>query len=331
MSKSLGNQVFPQDVMKQSGADILRLWVMTTDYWEDQRLGKNVIQTNVDAYRKLRNTIRWMLGTLAHDEGEEVSLSDMPELERLMLHRLRELDEMVRKAYDAFDFKRIARNLLDFMVVELSAFYFDVRKDALYCDPPSSVKRRAAMVVVRHLFDTMVRWLAPMLPFTMEEAWLARHPEAVSVHLEQFSDIPAEWRDEALAARWRKVRQVRRVMTGALELARADKTIGSSLEAVPVVHIADPALREAVTGLDMAEIAITSAVEIVAGEAPGDGFTLPEVPGVSVRIEQSGNRGLTKCARSWRYTDDVGSDPEFPDVSARDAAALRELRALGRL
>ncbi|TIU65405.1 MAG: isoleucine--tRNA ligase, partial [Mesorhizobium sp.] len=164
MSKSLGNTVVPQDVIKQSGADILRLWVVTTDYWEDQRLGKNVLQTNIDAYRKLRNTIRWMLGTLAHDDGEDVPLDEMPELERLMLHRLSELDEVVRQGYDAFEFKRITRALLDFMVVELSAFYFDIRKDALYCDGPSSLRRKAAVQVVRHLFECLVKWLSPMLP-----------------------------------------------------------------------------------------------------------------------------------------------------------------------
>ncbi|RVD71611.1 isoleucine--tRNA ligase, partial [Mesorhizobium sp. M4A.F.Ca.ET.029.04.2.1] len=227
MSKSLGNTVVPQDVIKQSGADILRLWVVTTDYWEDQRLGKNVLQTNIDAYRKLRNTIRWMLGTLAHDDGEDVPLDEMPELERLMLHRLSELDEVVRQGYDAFEFKRITRALLDFMVVELSAFYFDIRKDALYCDGPSSLRRKAAVQVVRHLFECLVKWLSPMLPFTMEEAWLDRHPDAVSVHLDQFPVIPQNWRNEALAEKWRKVRQVRRVVTGALEIARAQKVIGS--------------------------------------------------------------------------------------------------------
>ena len=328
MSKSLGNTVVPQDVMKQSGADILRLWVMTTDYWEDQRLGKNVLQTNIDAYRKLRNTIRWMLGTLAHDQGEEVAPADMPELERLMLHRLAELDEVVRKGYDAFDFKRIARSLLDFMVVELSAFYFDVRKDALYCDAPSSVRRKAAIVVVRHLFDSLVTWLAPMLPFTMEEAWLERYPGRDSVHIEQFPQVPAEWRDEKLAQRWRKVRAVRRVVTGALEIERREKRIGSSLEAAPVVYIADADLRAALEGLDMAEIAITSGFEVREGTAPADAFTIDEVRGVAVVPALASG---TKCARSWRYTDDVGSDPEFPDVSARDAAALRELKALGRL
>ena len=328
MSKSLGNTVVPQDVMKQSGADILRLWVMTTDYWEDQRLGKNVLQTNIDAYRKLRNTIRWMLGTLAHDEGEDVPLAGMPELERLMLHRLAELDELVRKGYDAFDFKRITRALIDFMVVELSAFYFDVRKDALYCDAPSSMRRKAAIVVVRRLFDSLVTWLAPMLPFTMEEAWLERYPQAESVHLEQFPAIPAEWKDEKLAAKWRKVRQVRRVVTGALEIERREKRIGSSLEAAPVVHVTDPELRAAIADVDMAEICITSDISITDAPVPGIAFTLDEVKGVGVVPAMAGG---SKCARSWRYTSDVGSDPEFPDVSARDAAALHELRALGRL
>ncbi len=328
MSKSLGNTVVPQDVMKQSGADILRLWVMTTDYWEDQRLGKNVLQTNIDAYRKLRNTMRWMLGTLAHDDGTVVPLADMPELERLMLHRLAELDEVVRAGYDGFDFKRIAKALLDFMVVDLSAFYFDIRKDALYCDAPSSKRRLAAVHVVRHLFDHLATWLAPMLPFTTEEAWQERYPGQVSIHLEQFRDIPAGWRDDALAEKWRKVRKVRGAVTAALEIERAKKVIGSSLEAAPSVFIADAELFQAVKDVDMAEIAITSAIAVSAGEGPADAFRLDEVPGVAVVPMLASGK---KCARSWRYTDDVGSDPEFPDVSARDAAALHELQALGRL
>lgn len=331
MSKSLGNTVVPQDVIRQSGADILRLWVVTTDYWEDQRLGKTILQTNIDAYRKLRNTIRWMLGTLAHDEGDEVPFSQMPELERLMLHRLYELDQVVRSGYDAFEFKRITRALLDFMVVELSAFYFDIRKDALYCEGPSSVKRKAALQVVRHLFDCLVKWWAPMLPFTMEEAWLDRHPDAQSVHLEQIPDVPAEWRDEKLAEKWRKVRRMRRVVTGALEIARAEKLIGSSLEAVPVVYLNDRQLEHEIAGVDMAEIAITSDIVLSYDPAPKDAFRLEDVKGIAVVISKAEDRGLRKCARSWRYTADVGSDAEFPDVSARDAAVLRELKALGRL
>ncbi len=321
-SKSLGNVVAPQDVMKDAGADILRLWVMTTDYWEDQRLGKAIIQTNVDAYRKLRNTIRWMLGTLAHDKGEVIAYADMPELERLMLHRLAELDELVRESYDAFDFKRIARALIDFANVELSAFYFDVRKDALYCDAPSSLRRRASLAVIRTIFDCMVTWLAPMLPFTTEEAWLSRNPQAVSVHLEQFAAVSGEWKNEALAEKWKKIRAVRSVVTGALEIERKDKRIGSSLEAAPVVYIADPELLKVLEGQDFSEICITSGITIEGGEGPSDAFRLDDAAKVSVVPKLAEGR---KCARSWRITTDVGSDPEYPDVSARDALALREL------
>ena len=325
MSKSLGNTVTPQDVMKESGADILRLWVMNTDYWEDQRLGKTIIQTNIDAYRKVRNTIRWMLGTLAHDHGDDIAYADLPELEKLMLHRLAELDQLVRKSYDEFDFKRIVRTLSDFANVELSAFYFDIRKDTLYCDAPSSLKRRSALFVIRKLFDCLVLWFAPMMPFTTEEAWLSRDPNAESVHLEQFPVIPADWSNELIAAKWKNVRTVRRAVTGALEIERKDKRIGSSLEAAPVVHIADPELMAALTGLDFAEICITSDISVVAGEGPSDAFRLED--GTKVAVEPKLAEG-TKCARSWRITKDVGSDPDYPDVSARDAAALRELAAL---
>ncbi|MGV1827832.1 isoleucine--tRNA ligase [Agrobacterium vitis] len=322
MSKSIGNTISPQDVMAQSGADILRLWVMNTDYWEDQRLGKAIIQTNVDAYRKIRNTVRWMLGTLAHDHGEDIAYEALPELEKLMLHRLAELDVLVRESYDAFEFKKITRALTDFANVELSAFYFDVRKDALYCDAPSSPRRRASLFVIRKLFDCMVLWLAPMLPFTTEEAWLSRNPDAVSVHLEQFPPIPAQWLNQVLDGKWAKIRKVRSVVTGALEVERKDKRIGSSLEAAPVVHIADADLLAALEGQDFAEICITSAISVVQGEGPSDAFRLSDVGAVSVEPKLAQGR---KCARSWRITDDVGSDPDYPDVSARDAAALREL------
>ena len=328
MSKSLNNQVFPQDIMKESGADILRLWVMNTDYWEDQRLGKTVIKTNIDAYRKLRNTIRWMLGTLAHDTGETMAAAEMPELERLMLHRLAELDTLVRTGYDNFDFKRISRALTDFANIELSAFYFDIRKDALYCDAPSSQRRKASLQVIRTIFDCLVTWLAPMLPFTMEEAWLSHKPDAESVHLEQFPEVSATWRDDALAAKWKKIRTVRRVVTGALEIERREKRIGSSLEAAPVVYITDPALVEAVGDSDFAEICITSGVRVETSAGPDDAFRIDDVSSVSVIPVLAEGQ---KCARSWRITDDVGSDPAFPDVSARDAAALHELKALGRL
>ena len=326
MSKSLNNQVAPQDIIKQYGADILRVWVSSVDYAEDQRIGPEIIKTAVDAYRKLRNTLRWMLGTLAHDTGDEVALADMPELERLMLHRLFELDRLVRDGYDAFDFKRIFSHLNNFMNVELSAFYFDVRKDALYCDAPSSTRRKASLYVVSQLFDCLTAWMAPLLCFTMEEAWLERYPDAKSVHLRQFPEIPSEWESGDLARKWEKVRTVRRVVTGALEIERREKRIGSSLEAAPLVHVTDPGLYAAIDGLDMAEICITSAIEITA-DAPGKGnadqvFVLEEVAGVAVTNRMAEG---TKCARSWRVLPEVGTDPDYPDISLRDAAAMREL------
>ena len=223
MSKSLGNTVAPQDIIKQSGADILRLWVASCDYWDDQRIGPEILKTTADTYRKLRNTLRWMLGALTHfHEDERVTLDKMPELERLMLHRLVELDRLVRAAYADFDYKRIFAALNVLMTVDLSAFYFDIRKDTLYCDPISSLKRRASLTVIDHVFRAAVTWLAPLLPFTAEEAWLSRYPsEDGSVHLQLFPTIPAQWRDDALAEKWRKIRTVRRVVTGALEIERA--------------------------------------------------------------------------------------------------------------
>jgi isoleucyl-tRNA synthetase len=329
MSKSLGNVVAPQDVIKQSGADILRMWVCASDYADDLRIGPEILKTTIETYRKLRNTLRWMLGNLAHFHPEDrVAAAAMPELERLMLDRLAEVDALVRQAYANFDYKRIFAALNQFMTVDLSAFYFDIRKDALYCDPISSTTRKACLTVLDHLFRATIAWLAPMLAFTAEEAWLSRDPGSEgSVHLEQFPEVPSGWRDEALAEKWRKVRNVRRVVTGALELARADKKIGSSLEAAPVIHVADSGLLAALDGIDMAEVAITSGVTVVRGEGPSDAFRLPDVAGVAVEFRKAQGR---KCARSWKILPTVGSDPDYPDVSPRDAQALREWDALRR-
>jgi isoleucyl-tRNA synthetase len=323
MSKSLGNVTAPQDVIKQSGADILRMWVCASDYADDLRIGPEILKTTVETYRKLRNTLRWMLGSLAHfHEDERVAPEKMPELERLMLHRLAELDRSIRQAYADFDYKRIFAALNVLMTVDLSAFYFDIRKDTLYCDPISSQKRRACLTVLDHLFRTTVTWLAPMLPFTAEEAWLSRYPsEDGSVHLQSFPQVPVEWRDDALAEKWRKIRTVRRVVTGALEIERAGKRIGSSLEADPIVHVSDPDLFAALLDVDLAEICITSAATLASDEGPAEAFRLPEVSGVAVVAKLAEG---TKCARSWKVSPSVGSDPQYPEVTPRDAKALRE-------
>jgi isoleucyl-tRNA synthetase len=375
MSKSLGNTVAPQDVIKSSGADILRMWVCASDYADDLRIGPEILKTTVDTYRKLRNTIRWMLGNLAHFRAEDrVAYADMPGLERYVLHRLSELDDSVRKNYAEFDFKRIFATLNHFMTVDLSAFYFDIRKDALYCEPISSVTRKACLTVIEEVFRSTVIWLAPMLCFTAEEAYLSRYGSdagtevgstrlrslesltetrvhavsvvgstrlrslesltetrvhAVSVHLEGFPEIPAAWRDDTLAHVWGDIRRVRRVVTGALEIERADKRIGSSLEAAPAIYISDPALRRTVAAelagdhgeIGMAEIAITSGATVAPGDGPAAAFRLDDVPGVAVEFRRA--EGV-KCARSWRIQPDVGADPDYPDVTPRDARALRE-------
>ena len=326
MSKSLGNVTAPQDVIKQSGADILRMWVCASDYADDLRIGPEILKTTVETYRKLRNTIRWLLGSLAHfHEEDRVKLDKMPELERLMLHRLHELDALVRKAYADFDYKRIFAALSSFMTSDLSAFYFDIRKDTLYCDPFSSMKRKACLTVLDHLFRCTVAWLAPMLCFTAEEAWLSRYGEAAkSVHLEPFPEVPSAWRDDRLAEKWRNIRTVRRVVTGALEIERAQKRIGSSLEAHPIVHVSNEELYEAVVDCDLAEVCITSAATLVRDDGPASAFRLPDVSGVAVVPNLAEGK---KCARSWKILTNIGADPQYPDVSPRDAQALREWEA----
>jgi isoleucyl-tRNA synthetase len=242
-----------------------------------------------------------------------------------MLHQLAMLEPLVRRAYAEYDYKRVVSALAQFMNTELSAFYFDVRKDALYCDAPSSPRRRAALTCVEHIFQCVTTWIAPILVFTAEEAWLMRYPsEDGSVHLETFAATPAAWRDDTLAEKWERVRRVRSVVTGALEIERAAKRIGSSLEAAPVVHIASEDLGAALSGVDLAEVCITSAITIAGGAAPAGAFSVPEVPGIAVIPARAEGR---KCARSWRITSDVGSDPAYPELSARDAAAMREIDA----
>ena len=315
MSKSLGNVTAPQDVIKQYGADILRLWVVLTDYADDQRIGPEILKSTVDAYRKLRNTMRWMLGSLHHYRPEErVGHGDMPQLERYMLHRLAELDGLVRAGYRDFDYKRISTALFNFATIDLSAFYFDIRKDALYCDPLSSVTRRASLTVLDEVFSCLTAWLAPILCFTIEDVWRARFGEdAASVHLRQFPQVPSDWRDDALGAKWTKIRRLRRVVTGALEIERREKRIGSSLEAAPEVHVTDGDLIEAMAGVDLAEIAITSAARLIEGAAPDGAFTAEDVPGVGVVPSARGGaevRALledpARCGRRSRLS---GSEP----------------------
>jgi len=243
------------------------------------------------------------------------------------LHRLSEVDAVVRQAYADFDYKTVVATLAAFMNTDLSAFYFDIRKDALYCDPPSSVTRKAALTTVDILCDAILKWLAPILSFTADEAWLNYRPGgSPSVHLLTFPHNLAGYRDDALALRWETIRRVRRVVTGALELERAAKRIGSSLEASPLVYVSDKAVFNTLFDIDLAEVCITSNAMVTNEDAPADAFRLNDVPDVAVIVEKALG---TKCARSWKILPTVGEDPEYPDVSPRDAQALREWKALG--
>jgi len=319
MSKSLGNTVAPEDVTKQYGADILRLWVAQSDYTADLRIGPEILKGVADSYRRLRNTMRFLLGNVAHvTEADRVDPADMPELERWVLHRLAELDTVVREGYAAYDFQGVFQQLFNFCTVELSAFYFDIRKDALYCDGDTP-RRRAARTVLDLLFHRLTTWLAPVLVFTMEEVWLERFPgEDSSVHLVDMPETPDQWRDPALAAKWAQVRQARRVVTAALELQRTEKVIGASLEAAPRVHVEDPGMRAALEAVQFDDICITSALELSAEPAPETAFRLPEVPSIAVVFARAEGE---KCQRCWKILPDVGGHTH-PGVCGRCDTAL---------
>jgi isoleucyl-tRNA synthetase len=326
MSKSKGNALSPQDVVDSQGADILRLWVVASNYEEDLRFGPEILKYQSDAYRRLRNTLRYLLGNLdGFDESERLAAAQMPELERWVLHRLAEIDRQVRRNIEDFDFHALYQAVYTFCAVDLSAFYFDVRKDTLYCDRPDSIQRRACRTVLDQVFSCLTAWLAPILCFTAEEAWWLRGsgPED-SVHLRTFPQLPADWLDEDLAAKWEKVREVRRVVTGALEVERAAKRIGSSLQAKPVVHIERPELLAAVADVDLADIAITSGISVNAEASPAEAFRLAEVPGVAV-VPRPAEGG--KCERCWKVLPEVGSVAAAPQTCNRCADAVQHLGA----
>ncbi len=320
MSKSIGNTIVPAEVTKQYGADILRLWVAQVDYTNDHRIGPEILKGVADSYRRLRNTMRFMLGALnGYDRADNVDPGQMPELERWVLHRLAELDVVVREGYARFDFQGVFRALFEFATLDLSAFYFDIRKDALYCDGDSQT-RRAALTVLDILHSRLTTWLAPILTFTMEEVWLERHPgDDVSVHLEDFAATPAGWEDAELAVKWDAIRKVRRVVTGAIEVERTAKNIGASLEAAPVVYVADEAVRDLLNDVDFADVCITSAISVSGDAAPDGAFTLADDDsGVAVVFEKATGE---KCQRCWKILPDVGSH-SHPDVCGRCDEAL---------
>jgi len=324
MSKSVGNVILPQTIADKNGADIFRLWVASSDFTQDLRMGNDVIQANTDSYRRLRNTIRFMLANLdGFDDSERVRPAEMPELERYMLARLAELDRVVRAGYAVYDFNGVFAALFNFATNDLSAFYFDIRKDSLYCDSKSTLRRKATRTVIDEIFRRVVTWFAPILCFTMEEAWLLRFPgEKDSVHLQLFPETPDGWADHALIEKWNRIRALRRVVTGALEIARRDKVIGASLEASPVLYVSDARDVKLFDTVDLAEIAITSGAAVRQEEPPADAFTLTDVAGAAAVFQPATGR---KCARCWMVLPEVGTVPGHEDLSRRCAAAIDSL------
>jgi len=306
----------------------MRLWVVVgCDYAEDQRIGNEMLKLTADNYRRLRNTFRYLLGALeGWSETERVSISHMPELERWVLHRLSELDTKVRDACESYNLHALYTDLHHFCAVDLSAFYFDIRKDALYCDTAHSARRRATRSILFEVFHRLSAWLAPVLCFTAEEAWAHRPwsggPE--SVHERLFPDTPGDWKDPALSEKWGRIRDVRRVVTGALEIARAEKRIGSGLQAHPVVYLSQEnhALFD---DLDLGEIAITSGATLKSDTPPNDAFVLPDVAGVAVVVRTAEGE---KCERCWQVLPEVGRHAGHPTLCERCVGAVEHAEAI---
>ncbi len=310
------------------GADILRLWVAQADYTADQRIGAEILKNTADSYRRLRNTFRFILGNLdGFEESEKVDYKDMPELERWVLHRLTIVDETVRDAYKNYDFQLVFRSIFSLCTNDLSGLYFDIRKDVLYCDSADSLERRAARTVLDILFNHLTKWLAPILCFTMEEVWLERHKDAKdSVHLHDFEETDKSWFDEILNSKWEVIRDVRKVVTGAIEIERTAKTIGSSLETAPTVYIDDEEAYSAFKDLNFADMCITSELNLKfvgdPEQLPNKAFRLPDVKRIYVVFAKAKGK---KCARCWKILPEVGKY-KHPQTCKRCNDALNTLK-----
>ena len=325
-SKSLGNVTKPENLIKQYGADVIRLWVVSSDFTDDLRVGQDILKANVESYRKIRNTFRFLLGNLNNFSSKEsVDYRDLPELEKYMLHKLSILDQEIKKSYEDYDLKSVFQNLLNFSNLDLSSFYFDIRKDCLYCDSLDSNLRKSTTTVLDILFNYLLRWFAPILCFTTEEVKRSRFPDLnESVHEMQFLETNTEWYNEDLFIKWEKIRLIRKVVTGAIELERKEKRIGSSLEANPKIFISNSEYIKLFQNIDLPEIFITSQAEIIFEKAPKDSFSIEEIKDVAVVC---GIAQGNKCNRSWKVLPEVGTDREYPDLSLRDAAVMREINA----
>lgn len=320
MSKSQGNVVVPAEVIDTMGADILRLWVASSDYGDDLRIGKEILKQLEDIYRRYRNTLRYLLGALdGYSESETLPESEMPLLEKWVLHRLAELEQLRDSAFKDYDFLAFYNELHTFCAVDLSAFYFDIRKDCLYCDAPSNPKRQATRTVMDRVLNYLIHWLAPVLSFTAEEAYSA-YPRKTSesIHLNRFPSVPQEWLNPEDANKLERLRDIRRVMTGALEVERAAKTIGSSLQAEVTLYVPLD-VAEFLKAYDVAELGITSTVNIVVAQPPASAFVLEEYTNIGVVVNPAKGQ---KCGRCWKILEEVGQNEQASDLCGRCAKAL---------
>jgi len=315
MSKSVGNVIAPQTIIDQYGADILRLWMVSADYDNDHRIGDEIIKGTSDLYRRVRNTFRFLLGALdGFTESEAVDLTDvtkLPELEQLALHELAQMDKIVQQSIADFDYGTMAKKLHEFCNQTLSAFYFDIRKDRLYCDRPDMFERRATRTVLAEILKRLVTWYAPILSFTCEEVW-SHCPTLItggieSVHMAEFVETPSNFENAELANKWELIAEIRDAVLACLEPKRQAKEIGSSLEAHPIVTLTS-AHKDALGDNDLADICIVSSVTIKDGDA------------LSVEFGKAEGQ---KCERCWKVSTEVGSDKDFPTLTPRDADAVR--------
>jgi isoleucyl-tRNA synthetase len=324
MSKSLGNVVAPQEVMDNLGADVLRLWVMASDYSEDLRIGPDILKHQTEAYRRLRNTLRYLLGALeGFAEAEKIEPAKMRPLERYMLHRLWEMNEALVRANDTYEFHKFYTALHAFCASDLSAYYFDRRKDSLYCDRPDDMRRRGVRTVLDHIFHCLITWLAPVLVFTTEEAWLSRYGEdAESVHLQEFPKIPEEWRDDDLAKEWETNRALGLTETGILEIERAKGHIGSALQAKPIIYVQNEGLKDKLLNQELSVFANTSSVTVTFSTTiPTTAVPVPDQP-FWVEFQKAVGQ---KCQRCWQVLDEVGTIDKHPDLCNRCADAVEAL------
>ena len=331
MSKSLGNIVEPQNIYNQYGADILRLWVIGSDYAEDLRIGPEIIKQQADLYRRLRNTLRFLLGNLhGFNEAEQVPSEELPELELWVLDRLWRINRSLEKTCDDFQFHTFFAELHNFCTVDLSAFYLDIRKDSLYCNRIDNLGRRASRTVLDKIFNCLTAWLAPFICFTAEEAWLERtgHDDTNSVHLRAFPDISEAWRNDDLMQKWDRIRAVRRTVTGALELGREEKRFGSSLQVAPIIYT-DETTAALFSSLDAPEIFITSGAQFDAvSTPPTNAFSIDEIPDVAVTSILAPGE---KCERCYRVLPEVGSVEAHPTTCKRCADAADHFQPINSL